>query len=151
MYNNILVATDLSPRACNALKHAVKLAHLFNSKITLINVHEEFMDKKELVMSRVSVENIQESYKQTSLKAKNEINHLLDSVNGEDVQKEIILREGKASEEILEFSSILKPDLIIMGSNGKDSISDYILGTTTSKIVDKSLFPVLVIPDIINE
>ena len=77
--------------------------------------------------------------------------HLLDSVNGEDVQKEIILREGKASEEILEFSSILKPDLIIMGSNGKDSISDYILGTTTSKIVDKSLFPVLVIPDIINE
>ena len=151
MYNNILVATDLSPRACNALKHAVKLAHLFNSKITLINVHEEFMDKKELVMSRVSVENIQESYKQTSLKAKNEINHLLDSVNGGDVQKEIILREGKASEEILEFSSILKPDLIIMGSNGKDSISDYILGTTTSKIVDKSLFPVLVIPDIINE
>ena len=151
MYNNILVATDLSPRACNALKHAVKLAHLFNSKITLINVHEEFMDKKELVMSRVSVENIQESYKATSLKAKAEIKNLLDVLDGDDISTEIILREGKASEEILEFSTVLKPDLIIMGSNGKDSFSDYILGTTTSNVVDKSLFPVLVIPDIINE
>ena len=151
MYNNILVATDLSPRACNALNHAVKLAHLFNSKITLINIHEEFMDKKELVMSRVNVENIQESYKTTSLKAKEEIKHLLDSLDGDDIETEIILREGKASEEILEISTVLKPDLIIMGSNGKDSISDYILGTTTSNVVDKSLFPVLVIPDIIDE
>ena len=32
MYKHILIAIDLSPRPCNALKHAIKLAHLFNSK-----------------------------------------------------------------------------------------------------------------------
>ena len=42
----------------------------------------------------------------------------------------------------------LKPDLIIMGSNGKDSIVDYILGTTTDFVVDNSKIPVLVIPNI---
>ena len=151
MYNSILVATDLSPKACNALKHAIKLAHLFNSKIILINVHEEFMDKKELVMSRVNVENIQESYRQTSLKAKEEIKDILDKLDGDDIPTEFIIREGKASDIILDLSKALKPDLIIMGSNGKDSITDYILGTTTSKVVDNSSFPVLVIPDVIND
>ena len=36
-----------------------------------------------------------------------------------------------------------------MGSNGKDSISDYIIGTTTSYVVDNSKYPVLVIPDML--
>ena len=76
---------------------------------------------------------------------------MLDELDGKDIPTEFIIREGKASEIILELSKALKPDLIIMGSNGKDSISDYILGTTTSNVVDNSSFPVLVIPDIIND
>ena len=92
MYNDILVATDLSPRACNALSHAIKLAHLFNAKITLINVHEEFMNKEELVMSRVSVENIQESYKTTSVQAKEEIKHLMHNLDCGDIDIDIVLR-----------------------------------------------------------
>ena len=151
MYNDILVATDLSPRACNALSHAIKLAHLFNAKITLINVHEEFMNKEELVMSRVSVENIQESYKTTSVHAKEEIKHLMHNLDGDDIDIDIVLREGKASEEIVELSEIIKPDLIIMGSNGRDSLSDYILGTTTTNVVDKTSYPLLVIPSVNND
>ena len=52
MYKHILVTTDLSPRASNALKHAIKFAHIFNSEITLLNVHEKFMNKEEMIMSR---------------------------------------------------------------------------------------------------
>ena len=151
MYNNILVATDLSPRACNALNHAIKLAHLFNSKITLINVHEEFMNKEELVMSRVSVDNIQESYKTTCMQAKEEIKHLMHNLDGDDVNIDIVLREGKACEEILELSETIKPDLIIIGSNARDSLSEYIMGTTTTNVVDKTSYPVLVIPSINND
>ena len=32
MYEHILVVIDLRSRSYNALKHAIKLAHLFNSK-----------------------------------------------------------------------------------------------------------------------
>lgn len=38
MYKHILVAVDLSPRACNALKHAVKITPLFNSKYPVLVV-----------------------------------------------------------------------------------------------------------------
>ena len=148
MYKHILVAIDLSPRACNALKHAIKFAHIFKSKITLLNVHEEFMNKQEMIMSRVSVETLQDTFKSISINAKKEIEHLIDDLEGSDIDIDIILKEGKASKEIINSSELLKPDLIIMGSNGKDSIVDYILGTTTDFVVDNSKIPVLVIPNI---
>ena len=128
MYKHILVAIDLSPRACNALKHAIKFAHIFKSKITLLNVHEEFMNKQEMIMSRVSVETLQDTFKSISINAKKEIEHLIDDLEGSDIDIDIILKEGKASKEIINSSESLNPDLIIIGSNGKDSIVDYILG-----------------------
>ena len=109
------------------------------------------MIKEELVMSRVSVENIQESYITTSLHAKEEIKHLIHNLDGDDIDIDIVLREGKASEEIVELSEIITPDLIIMGSNGRDSLSDYILGTTTTNVVDKTSYPLLVIPSVNND
>ena len=148
MYKHILVAIDLSPRACNALKHAIKFAHLFKSKITLLNVHEEFLNKQEMIMSRVSVEKLQDTFKSISIKAKDEIEHLIHDLDGLDININIILKEGIASKEIINLSNSINPDLIIMGSNGRDSIADYILGTTTDFVVDNSQFPVLVIPNI---
>ena len=147
MYEHILVAIDLSPRSCNALKHAIKFAHLFNSKITLLNVHEEFLNKTEMIMSRVSVETLQKTFRDISLKAKEEIRHLIEDLDGGDIDIEIKIKDGKACQEIIDFSNKINPSLVIIGANGKDELSDYIIGTTTSYVVDNSKYPVLVIPD----
>ena len=37
-------------------------------------------------------------------------------------------------------------DLIVMGTNGRDSLSDYIVGSTAQKVVQNSKCPVLVMP-----
>ena len=37
-------------------------------------------------------------------------------------------------------------DLIVMGTNGRESLLDYIVGSTTQKVVEKSKCPVLVMP-----
>ena len=147
MYKNILVATDLSPKSCNAIKQSIKYAHLFNSKIILINVHEEFLNKDEMIMSRVSVDKLQETFKKISLTAKGEILNIIENFKGLDIDTKIVLKEGKASVEILKICNEKKCDLIIIGSNGKDSISDYLLGTTTENVMNKSRIPVLVIPN----
>ena len=100
-----------------------------------------------MIMSRVSVESLQETFKDISIKAKNEIRHLIENLDGKDLDTDIILKEGRAPKVIIDFSNMISPDLIIMGSNGKDSLSDYILRTTTSYVVDNSKYPVLVVPD----
>ena len=150
MFKTILVALDLSPRSCKALEKAIQLSHLYGSVINLLNVHEEFLNKDEMIMSRVSVNSLQNTFQNISIKAKDKIKHLLHDMHGDDIKTTINLREGKAGKTIVEFSNQISPDLIVIGSNGKDSISDYILGTTTSYVVDNSKFPVLVIPDLYN-
>ena len=45
MFKHIIIASDLSLKSKIAAQKAVQIAHQFNSKIFLLNVHEEFMDK----------------------------------------------------------------------------------------------------------
>ena len=62
MFNKILCATDLSKDDHPAITKAVQVAHQFNSSIILLNVHDEFMEKEEMEMFRVSVESIQAEF-----------------------------------------------------------------------------------------
>jgi nucleotide-binding universal stress UspA family protein len=55
MFKHILCPTDLKARSNIATIKAVQIAHQFGSKITLLNIHQEFMDKEERKMLRVSV------------------------------------------------------------------------------------------------
>jgi nucleotide-binding universal stress UspA family protein len=54
MFTHILCPTDLKERAFIALKTAVQIAHQFNSRITMLNVHDEFMNQQEREMLRMS-------------------------------------------------------------------------------------------------
>lgn len=151
MFKNILVAIDLSPRSCKALEKAIQFAHLYNANLTLLNVHEEFLNKDEMIMSRVSVDKLQTTFQNISIKSKEYIKHLITDMHGDDINTNIVLREGKPGKIIIEYSKEVEPDIIIVGSNGKDSITDYIVGTTTAYVVDNSKIPVLVVPDFYDE
>ena len=146
MYNNILVATDLSPRACNALNHAVKLAHLFNSKITLINVHEEFMSTDEMGMLRVSIDSMKELFAKIASEAKKEMKATISMLNAEDIDVEYILKEGKPTTAICEEADKNKIDLIIMGVSEKNTLSNFLFSSTASYVIEHVKIPVLVVP-----
>ena len=47
--------------------------------------------------------------------------------------------------EILKLSDEINADLVVMGTNGRDSLSDFILGSTAQNVIQKSHSPVLVV------
>ena len=146
MFKHIMVATDLSESAKNATIKAVQIAHQFNSKITILNVHEEFMDKEEMEMLRVSVKEVQEKFREIAIEAKTEIKSLLNELHANDIDTEIMLREGTPSKEILKNAKDLKIDLIVIGTNGKDTLYELILGSTAKNVTRSSHCPVLTVP-----
>jgi len=147
MFKNILCPVDMQPRSKMALKKAITIAHQFNSKITLLNIHEEFMSKKQMVMSRVSVSALGEEFKKIATEAKNEMRTLVKELEADDVECDYVIRDGKPSEIILKLSDEINADLIVMGTNGRDSLSDFILGSTAQNVIQKSQSPVLVVPE----
>jgi len=99
-----------------------------------------------MVMSRVSIDLILEEYKTIAHQSKNKILESITQLNGDDIKKEIILKEGNVKESIINYANTINPDIIIMGTNGKDSLKDYMIGTTASYVVENSTYPVLVMP-----
>ena len=145
MYSKILCAIDLKSRSNKAFEHAVKLAHQFDSEIILLNVNDDFQTKEEMVMSRVSVDTINQKYKEIAISAKKELENLKENLETDNITISSLLRKGKPGPTIIDVSVEVSADLIVIGANGKDSISDYFLGTTASYVVENSTAPTLTV------
>ena len=148
MFKKILCASDLNPRSLNAIKITISLAKKYNSLVKVLNVQENFTSKEEMMMSRVSASKIKEDNVKIANEAKKQLDTLFNSLDQSSDNIEILLREGKAEKEIVETAEELGIDLIVMGTNGTDVISDYFMGNTATNVVKKSHCPVLVIPNI---
>jgi len=146
MYKKILCAIDLKRKADKAFEKAVQLAHQFNSEIVLLNINDDFQNKEEMVMSRVNVGLINEKYRKIAIDAKLQLQTLTENLETEDIDISVMLRKGKPGEVIVKVSKEIESDLIVLGTNGKDSIKDYFLGTTASYVVEHSTVPTLTVP-----
>lgn len=146
MFKHILCPTDLKSRANRALKTAIQIAHQFGAKITLLNVHPEFMNEKERGMLRVSVEKMEAKYREIALESKAEMQALIAKLHAEDIEVDYLLREGKPTQAIAPVAEELGVDLIVMCADGRDNLKDFVTGTITENVINSLVCPVLVIP-----
>ena len=146
MFHRILYPTDLKERAYVALKKAVQIAHQFNSRITMLNVHNKFMDKHVDEMLRVSVEKMKEKYRCIAIESKEEMKATIHELHADDIDVTYQLHKGSPAETMLEVSIKEGVDLILLCTDGRDNIKDFVTGTITEHIINHSPRPVLVIP-----
>ena len=145
MFNHILCPTDLKERSNIAVKKAVQIAHQFGSKITLLNVHEDFMDKKEREMLRVSVDKMKEKYKRIAIDSKEEMKTVIHKLHADDIEIDYLLHSGKPENAIVEVAKQLGTDLIVIGTDGRDNVMDFVVGTITEHVINAAPCPVLVV------
>ena len=145
MFNHILCPTDLKERSDAAVSKAVQIAHQFGSKITLLNVHEEFMDKEERKMLRVSVDKMKEKYKRIAIESKEEMKTVIHKLHADDIEVDYLLHSGKPENVIVELAEQLGTDLIVIGTDGRDNVMDFVVGTITEHVINAAPCPVLVI------
>ena len=146
MIRHILCPTDLKERAYIALKKAVQIAHQFDARITMLNVHKEFMDKREREMLRVSVDKLKEKYQQVAIESKEKMKTVIHELHAEDVEITFLLRKGKPADTIIEVSAEEGVDLTVICTDGRDNLKDFVTGTITEQVINRSPCPVLVIP-----
>jgi len=159
----ILYATDLSEMAAHAYAYAVSLANMYNASIVMLHVMAEFSGQEFVVnmIPATSWEDIKARHyaeAKTSLIGKKRDNIAIKEVleafsvqakseNDEqnNASDEILIRNGKPSEVIMETAQELNCDLIVMGTKGQGAIADMLIGSTAKRVVGKSPIPVLVI------
>ncbi|MEP5341070.1 MAG: universal stress protein [Algibacter sp.] len=137
----ILVPTDFSGQAENALKVAAQLAKKHNSEIYLLHILEIPLHEVDALSS---YNNLPEAVFFMKLAHKK-----FEKLKEKDYLKDIIIHENVEMHEIFKgvFQVCKKHDidLIIMGSNGASGLREMLIGSNTEKVVRTSETPVLVI------
>lgn len=140
---NILVPTDFSSEAENALKVAAQIAKKFNSEIFLLHMLELPLDLIDPSQPNNSGD-LPEAIFFMKL-AHQRFNNIMKKayLNGLKVHETVEFHQ--AFDGIMEISKKYDCDAIIMGSSGADGLKEIFIGSNTEKVVRHSDIPVLVI------
>jgi nucleotide-binding universal stress UspA family protein len=142
----ILVPVDFSPNSLSALRFSVNLALQINAEITLFHAYnlDENMDddaplnyvrtlnKDLLQITLQKLKNLSEPYLNTGLL----FHYSASSGNITDIIEKVVIST--------------QSQLIVMGTRGVNVIKKTGFGSNTAKIIEKSIVPVLAIPERFN-
>lgn len=137
----ILIPTDFSDNALNAINYATEIAKLTKAKIILFHAFHVPVTYTEMPIVTIQMEEV-EKEKMNSLK---KIMNEMQRKNNNSLEIECICKMGFAVDEICELVKSKSIDLVIMGIHGANQLSELLLGSTTTALINKGACPVLVI------
>lgn len=140
----ILVATDFSTAAHNALRYAVQLAEATQAEILLYHVFAPPV---------LAVTEVPFTILPGSAELKEENTKLLLNEAGyfngnRKITVKCFTEEGEAVFKIVELAKKEKVDVIIMGMKRVGALTEYLIGSIATSVMKKSTVPVLLIPEL---
>jgi nucleotide-binding universal stress UspA family protein len=138
-FRKILCAIDFSKFSLNALRYSALMAREFRSRLIILHCVAEIPGP-----SDVDPYGSKELYEDLSRVSKNEMETLVSKIVPAEIKTTRMVRVGYPSEIILRVSQVEDADLVVMGSHGRAGFERFLVGSVTSKVLRKSIVPVLV-------
>ncbi len=141
----ILVPTDFSEYADEALKEAVDIAQKFNAKIYLLHVIDEGLQQcvSDYCLSNEVMEQIdRESTKLSKERMDAEVRKIIDEKKVDIV---FDIKKGFPYETILKEQENAGADLIVIASHGRTGLLKHLIGSVAEKVVRSAKCPVLLV------
>jgi nucleotide-binding universal stress UspA family protein len=139
----ILVATDFSDSASNAVDYAVELAKLFTAKIVLVNTYNLPYSTYETGTAGDIINVIRES----SVSSLDHLKKRIEKENKNNFEIECYSDFGFAEDMIIENANKVNADLIVIGITGEGGkIKENLIGSTAIKVARNTDTPVFIIP-----
>jgi nucleotide-binding universal stress UspA family protein len=147
----ILVPTDFSECAQNALNVAAHLAGYSNATIHLLHVVEAVTTQTFNTMGIVEVSELERLY---HLKLIGAADRKLDEIVTRKEYKNIKIKQvvlvGKPYDNISEHIVEHDADMVIMGTKGSEGLEEMLVGSNTEKVIRFSNCPVMSVPCPVN-
>lgn len=140
----ILVPTDFSKNALNALKYAVAFAKKEKAKIILVHAYHQSLYVASLESIDYSNQIIDELEKFSNIKLEQICNKV---IKAEKISCTFLSKYGLATDVIEETVKKEKINFVIMGTKGSTALENVIMGSITAKIIGKLTCPVIAVPE----
>ena len=133
MFTRIVVGTDGSETAAEAVRQAIDLAKLSNATLSIISAYAPISERKVKDEQRDAPADVQ-----YEIGPREDVNLVLDAAaadarkEGIEVQTHPV--EGDPAEAILKVAEETKADLIVVGNQGMTGARRFILGSVPNNI-----------------
>ncbi len=134
MFGRIVVGTDGSDTAGEAVRQATELAKLSNARLDIVSAFEPIPQQRVNAEARDAPGDIQYEINQ-----REDVNLILDAAMGEakkagveEVQEHA--REGDPADAILDVAEEINADLIVVGNKGMTGARRFLLGSVPNKV-----------------
>lgn len=133
---SLMVAVDFGITSESAFEEALALARRLGARLDLVHVCPP-------IPPEAAQSGAVPPYVQT---AERELNRLADRAAAEGVVAATFLRDETVVFGLLEAIDELEPQLVIVGSHGRDGVMRMLLGSVSETLARRSPVPVLIVP-----
>ena len=144
MFRSIVVGTDGSQTASEAVRQAVELAKEIGAKIQLVSAYEPVPASRLREEKREAPEDLQ-----WMVNPREEVDNTLadaaDIVKEAGVDVETFARQGDPADAILDVAEETDADLIVVGNKGMTGAKRFLLGSVPNKVSHHAPCSVLII------
>ena len=138
----IIVPTDFSPTATNAMNFAADMAVNINASLMLLHVYQVPVSMTDVPVVLVSSDELKKSAEKNLHESKEAVTHI---TSGKiRVYTEAVL--GDVSDELEEVCEEIDPFAVIMGTRGASGVERVLFGSTTLTAIRHLKWPVIVVP-----
>lgn len=141
-FKKILVATDFSDHAREAVQYAADLARRYEGSLLLIHVYQPVnyaLPDGYMLYTPTQMTSMMEEFEQQLTRSKEE------ALAAGAPRVETSLPIGAAAFEIVEAARAADCDLIVMGTHGRTGLSHMLIGSTAERVVRAATCPVLTV------
>ena len=141
--NKILVPTDFSDTAENAVNYAINMANFFSANLILLHVNQIPISTPEFGIAAYNFAEV----KKDSLDTLNEKALKIKKEYPQISEVECFSEIGDSSDLIAEFSKNHNVDIVVMGNSGHGSkFKKNIFGSTSVTVAKKIAVPLMIVP-----
>lgn len=152
--NTILIPIDINDNIKEVCKYGFYFAKKTNATVVFLHAYS-------IPVFNISSNNDINTYsltdsemiRRTTSVINADVENMKNLINRWIIQKEIsdvaftfIVKEGVPEDVILEYCKKNQPNLLVMGTRGKKSTTDDVLGSVTAEILESSTVPVIAVP-----
>lgn len=138
----IIIPTDFSPVATNAVNYAMDMALAINASITLFHVYNIPVAYGDVPVALLSVDEMKRAAEESIGRLKKEIEH----ISSGKLKVYTETRMGNVVDELQETCNKLQPFAVVMGSTGHSAVERTLFGSNTLSAIKHLTWPVICVP-----
>ncbi len=138
----IIVPTDFSPTATNAMHYAIHMAAQVKANVVLAHMYQVPVSYTDAPIVLVSVEELRKAATARMQQLKEEVQHLV----GPEIKIYIEVILGSVVDELENLCDKIKPFAVVMGTKGASGLERVLFGSNALMAIRRLTWPVICVP-----